>query len=31
MAARYPFFAEYQKNTERVIPVVVITRIADSE
>lgn len=31
MAARYPFFAEYQKNTERVIPVVVITRISDSE
>ena len=30
MAARYPFFAEYQKNTERVIPVVVITRITDS-
>ena len=26
MAARYPFFAEYERQTERVIPVVVLTR-----
>ncbi|MBX0328964.1 nitroreductase family deazaflavin-dependent oxidoreductase [Oscillochloris sp. ZM17-4] len=27
MAAKMPFFAEYQRNTERVIPVVVIERV----
>lgn len=26
MAARYPFFAEYARNTSRVIPVIVLTR-----
>ena len=26
MAAKYPFFAEYQQKTERVIPVIVLTR-----
>jgi deazaflavin-dependent oxidoreductase (nitroreductase family) len=26
MAARYPFFAEYERSTERIIPVVVLTR-----
>lgn len=25
MAERYPFFADYQRNTERIIPVIVIT------
>jgi deazaflavin-dependent oxidoreductase (nitroreductase family) len=28
MAAQMPFFAEYQRNTERKIPVVVLRRIA---
>ncbi len=27
MAALYPFFAEYQQKTERVIPVITLTRI----
>lgn len=27
MAERYPFFAEYQKNTSRVIPVVILDRL----
>ena len=25
MAVRYPFFTDYQRNTERIIPVIVIT------
>jgi len=27
MATRYPFFAEYERNTARVIPVIVLTRV----
>lgn len=28
MAAKYPFFAEYARKTERVIPVVILTRLS---
>jgi deazaflavin-dependent oxidoreductase (nitroreductase family) len=28
MAAKYTFFAEYERNTERIIPVVILTRQA---
>lgn len=28
MAAKYPFFAEYRANTERVIPLITLTRLA---
>jgi len=27
MAGKYPFFAEYQRQTERIIPVVILTRL----
>jgi deazaflavin-dependent oxidoreductase (nitroreductase family) len=28
MAARYAFFAEYRENTERVIPLIILSRLA---
>lgn len=27
MASKYPFFTEYQKNTDRVIPLVILSRV----
>jgi len=27
IAARYPFFAEYERNTSHFVPVIVLTRV----